>query len=369
MGQAKAKVSAPAKPLTTRVVDQLASVKFAVTLVVLIAIACIVGTVMPQGGDVAKYLAKYPLAADRMKLFGALGLTNIFYSWWFIGLLCVLAASIATCSARRFATMRRTTGYARMRALGSMLTHISMLLILAGGVIRGVWGEKGYLELREGETVAQFVENRGVKLLPFTVQLAKFEIETYDQQPEQLLVKSQSRQDALPVKLGVEQLFGEFKITVLKYIPDFTVDMQSREITSRSSRPNNPAILVAVNGPTYQNHRWVFAKFPEFDHSPKTSPLEMVYVAKVTGGAIKSFKSTLHFDGRETTVEVNRPFSYKGYSFYQSGYNPNDLTYTSLQVVKDPGIPVVYTGFGLMIVGLFIVFYLNPWLNERRKQA
>jgi cytochrome c biogenesis protein ResB len=95
----------------------------------------------------------------------------------------------------------------------------------------------------------------------------------------------------------------------------------------------------------------------------------MVYVAKPTGGAIKSFKSTLQFGDRETTIEVNSPFSYKGYTFYQSGYNPNDLSYTSLQVVKDPGVPVVYTGFGLMIVGLFIVFYLNPWLNERRKQA
>jgi cytochrome c biogenesis protein ResB len=94
----------------------------------------------------------------------------------------------------------------------------------------------------------------------------------------------------------------------------------------------------------------------------------MFYVAKPAGGAIKSFKSTLRVDDRETTVEVNRPFSYKGYVLYQSGYNPNDRSYTSLQVVKDPGVPVVYAGFGLMIVGLFIVFYLNPWLNQRRKQ-
>jgi cytochrome c biogenesis protein ResB len=371
MGQAKAKQSTPAKPFTARIVDQLASVKFAVAVVVVIALACVVGTLLPQGSEVAKYLAKNPLAADRMKLLGTLGLTNVFYSWWFIGLLCVLAASIATCSTRRFATMRRTTGYARVRALGSMLTHISMLLILAGGVMRGVWGEKGYLELYEGQTVAQFVENRGVKPLPFTVHLQKFEIETYEQkQDDQLFVRWQAkgRQAVLPVKLGVEQAFDDFKITVLQYIPDFAVDTQTREITSRSSKPNNPAILVAVNGPTYQNHRWLFAKFPEFDHGG-TSPLQMVYAAKPAGGAIKSFKSTLRFDDRETTVEVNRPFSYRGYTFYQSGYNPNDPSYTSLQVVKDPGVPVVYAGFGLMIAGLFIVFYLNPWWDQRRKQA
>ncbi len=368
MGQAKAKQSAPAKPFSARALDQLASVKFAVVLVAVIALACIIGTVLPQGSEVGRYLAKHPLAADRMKLFGALGLTNVFYSWWFIGLLCVLAASIATCSARRFATMRRTAGYARVRALGSMLTHISMLLILAGGVIRGVWGEKGYLELREGQTATQFVESRGIKALPFTVHLAKFEIETYDQKPDDQLIvqwRENGRQAVLPVKLGVEQTFEGFKITVLRYVPDFTVDMQTREVASRSSRPNNPAILVAVNGPTYQNHRWLFARFPDFDHGG-ASPLQMVYAAKPTGGAIKSFKSTLRFDQRDTTIEVNRPFSYRGYTFYQSGYDPNDLSYSSLQVVKDPGVPVVYAGFGLMIAGLFIVFYLNPWLNQRR---
>ncbi|HTS17895.1 MAG TPA: cytochrome c biogenesis protein ResB, partial [Verrucomicrobiae bacterium] len=62
-------------------------------------------------------------------------------------------------------------------------------------------------------------------------------------------------------------------------------------------------------------------------------------------------------------------FSYKGYTFYQSGYNPDDLSYTAFQVVKDPGVPVVYAGFALMIVGLFIVFYLNPWLDARRKAS
>jgi len=60
---------------------------------------------------------------------------------------------------------------------------------------------------------------------------------------------------------------------------------------------------------------------------------------------------------------------YKGYTFYQSGYNPEDLSYTSLQVVKDPGVAVVYSGFALMIAGLFIVFYLNPWFDSRRKAA
>jgi hypothetical protein len=404
MGQANNKSNAPTRTFTTLVFDRLASVKFAVTVVVVIAVACIAGTLIPQGTDVAKYIRQNPDAAFRMELFGKLGLTHIFYSLWFIGLLCTLAATVSVCSTRRFSTVLRTSGYARYRAFGSMLTHISILLILTGGVIRGVWGEKGYIELREGETNAQFLTEKNVKLLPFGIHLAKFEIETYDQPKTDTDDKAQAKQGdccnallvawpeknlkaTLPVKVGEEQGFGEFKITILKYIPDFIVDMQTHEITSRSSEPRNPAILVAVNGPTYQNHRWLFAKFPDFTmHTKDTpatgpSPLEMVYQnhgavehKTMPSGPIKSFKSTIQLvEGEsvvgERTVEVNSPFQYKGYTFYQSGYNPDDLSYTSFQVVKDRGVPVVYTGFALMIAGLFIVFYLNPWFDARGKTA
>ena len=404
MGQANSKLNAPRRSFIALVSDQLASVKFAVTVVVVIAAACIAGTLIPQGTEVAKCIRQNPDAADRLELFGKLGLTHVFYSLWFIGLLGTLAATVAVCSTRRFSTVLRTSGYARYRAFGSMLTHISILLILTGGVIRGVWGEKGYIELREGETNAEFVTEKSVKPLPFGIHLAKFEIETYDQAKTDADDKAQTKQSdccngllvawpeknlkaTLPVKVGIEQAFAGFKITILKYIPDFIVDTQTHEITSRSGEPRNPAILVAVNGPTYHNHRWLFARFPDFtmhtkdDQSTGPSPLEMVYQnhgaaehKTMPTGPIKSFKSTIQLvEGEsvvgERTVEVNSPFQYKGYTFYQSGYNPDDLSYTSFQVVKDHGVPVVYTGFAFMIAGLFIVFYLNPWFDARRKAA
>ena len=385
------------KGVAARLIDTLASVKFAFAVVVVIAVACVAGTMLPQGADVAAYLHKHPEAGGQMALLGTLGLTHVFYSWWFIGLLCVLAASVAVCSARRFATAQRTTGFARGRALGSMLTHISILLILAGGVIRGVWGEKGYIEFHEGDTKAQFIVEGKERPLPFALHLAKFEIETYaakpvkrDDDPDQLLVAwpEKNLKAALPIKLDVEQQFADFRIKILRYVPDFSIDMSTREVTSRSNEPRNPAILVAVAGPNYQNHHWLFARFPDFVMPTKDghaspdqkSGLQMVYENHATAkpqrieGPIKSFRSTLDvIQGdnavvRARTIEVNSPFSYKGYTFYQSGYNPDDLSYTSLQVVKDPGVPVVYAGFSLMIVGLFVVFYLNPWLNARREK-
>jgi len=163
-------------PVMATVLGVLASVRFAVAVVVVVAVACILGTVVPQGMETAAYLQKHPGAAGGLEVLGKLGLTDVFHSGWFISLLCVLASTLAACTTRRFATVRRTTGFARRRAFGSMLAHISLLLILAGGVIRGVWGEKGFVELQKGRTLAQFQVGNELKPLPFGLHLDEFKI-------------------------------------------------------------------------------------------------------------------------------------------------------------------------------------------------
>jgi len=269
-------------------VDLLASVKFAVAVIVVIIVACVAGTILPQGAEASTYVQDHPAAAARFALFAKLGLTHVFNAFWFIALLCVLASSVMVCSTRRFATVKRANGFAKRRAFGSLLTHLSILLILGGAVARGVWGEKGSVALRAGETIAQFDGNTGPQPLPFALQLAKFEIET---------------DPAAGTRAAV---------------------------------------------------------------APETPPMMK--------RSIKNFRSTVQLVDNgvavgERTIAVNSPLKVKGYTFYQTGYNPDDLSWTSLRVVRDPGVPFVYAGFILLIGGLFVVFYLNPWLTAREAKA
>jgi len=389
-----------------RVLNVLASVKFAVGLVIVIAVACVIGTLLPQGAEAAAFIANSPKrgAARVLEILGPLGFTNLFQSWWFIALLCVLAASVATCSTRRFATVRRAQGGVRLRALGSMLTHISILLILAGAVVRGVWGEVGFIELREGETRAEFHTGRGPSALPFALRLARFDVETYsapkdaaaDRDPAQHLVvqwPARALSARVPINIGATHsltpagerptLDNTFFVKILRYLPDVAID--GDKIVTRSDTPKSPALLVEVRGPNYANHRWVFAHFPDLvvhssgpEHAPAPSPLRFALhreapVTRAPAGPVKSFKSTVEVvNGGATvpaTVEVNRPLKVHGYTLYQSGYNPRDLAWTSLEVRRDPGVPLVYAGFILITAGLFTVFYLNPWLEARKARA
>lgn len=401
---------------STNIIDLLGSVRFAVLIVAILAVVCTVGTLLPQGSDVAAYLQQNPGHAGRMKVLGVLGLTSVYSSWWFLGLLGMLAASIATCSTRRFLTALRVTGATRVRVLGSMLTHISMLLILAGGIARGVWGVKGWVELREGQTVDQFVVGDERRPLPFGIQLADFSIETYEPaggaeslagsnpqamtgaDHQHLVVRWPDRglKAEVPVILNQELTLApqdetpsdqnSYRLTALRMVSDFVIDTDTKEVRSRSDEPNNPAILLAIEGPGYSNNRWIFANHPDFSMRVENGhgaggelPLEISYhyepaAAAVPEGPIKSFRSDISLvqSGQvraRKVIEVNHPLRFGGWSLYQSGYRPEDLSWSSIQIVRDPGVPAVYAGFSLMIVGLFMVFYVSPWMMQRRKPA
>ena len=389
--------------------ELLASVRFALVLIVLLAAACVLGTVLPQGGEVAQYLRKHPDGERQMAALTRFGLTHVFDAWWFIALLCALSASLITCSARRFLIILRTTGTLRGRAVASVMTHTSLLLILVGASIRGGWGQKGYMEFREGQTVSHFVDGDRRVPLPFSVRLEKFEIERYAEtdpkgrskgeeggaNPGRIVIRwpDKGLVSAFPASLNVEQVVvpgdasleagGSYKMKVVRYVADFAMDTSTHEVTSRSTAPNNPAILVAMAAGGRTNTYWLFSRHPEFNMrsgagpAGPRAPFEMVYEMPDLPSPephIKAFRSTLDIlDGGivavRATIAVNAPFTYKGYAFYQSGYSEADSSWTSLQVVRDPGVRVVYAGFMLMIAGVFTLFYLYDRNGGSEKKA
>jgi len=382
----------------------LASLRFALGVVFLIALACITGTLIPQGSQVEQYLERHPGGQGWIKVADTLGFTHVFYSWWFIALLFLLATSLVVCTQRRFMTMIQTTGAVRVRVAGSFISHVSLLLIFAGGVVRAVWSEKGVIGFREGEAVSHISGSDQPMHLPFEIRLDKFELEHYATpsasgkgQMDLLLARwTGSREEtAIPVELqagdtlipagGASPESPALHVTVERILPDFIVDTGTGEARSRSEQPNNPAIQLAVSGGGHTNRMWVFARFPDMttpvggqDGGPV--PLQFRYIvnparmaAAVEGAPIKAYKSTVEIiEGGKSvltnTIAVNSPLAYGGFTFYQLSYNPEDLHWTLLQVVRDPSVPIVYGGFLLMMIGLTIVFCVGPYLDDQRKK-
>ncbi|HEX7078134.1 MAG TPA: cytochrome c biogenesis protein CcsA [Candidatus Eisenbacteria bacterium] len=69
---------------------------------------------------------------------------------------------------------------------------------------------------------------------------------------------------------------------------------------------------------------------------------------------------------RRAVIEMNRPLSYGGFQFFQSSYQQEGGREMSiLSVSKDPGEPVVFFGYGLLVFGMLVV--LTTRIAQRRE--
>jgi cytochrome c-type biogenesis protein CcsB len=61
---------------------------------------------------------------------------------------------------------------------------------------------------------------------------------------------------------------------------------------------------------------------------------------------------------RPGVIEMNRPLSHGGYTFFQSSYQiQGGREMTILSVAKDPGQTVVFIGYTLLVIGMIVVFF------------
>ena len=211
------------------VVKFFSSVKLAIALIILITLASILGTLIPQGRSAAEYAARYGSLAGP---FSSLQLTRLYQSGWYLTLLILFALNIAVCTGTRLSAKwrrafgppaaadaqglallktrskfrlalplaaardrvagpLRARGYrlteaspakglsllARKKRLGwfgSDVVHLGLLVILAGGFVSGLGGRRADLALLEGQTAE-------VPRASFKVRLDKFETVYYPQ--------------------------------------------------------------------------------------------------------------------------------------------------------------------------------------------
>ncbi|MFZ1919983.1 MAG: cytochrome c biogenesis protein ResB [Terriglobales bacterium] len=216
------------RTVTRKTWQTAASIKTGVVLLILVVILAAAGTVILQRPMTEPDDMQRAYSPQALRLLDAVGLTDVFHAWWFIGLmllvsLCIIAASIDRFpNAWRFysrpykypdATFRRALHpqksiaisdeesglVAAERALHSIgmkpervvredhfglfaerhrmsemavyIVHASLLLIFFGWIVDGVYGWRGELTLNEGQT-SNVIELRDGKpqALPFAIR-------------------------------------------------------------------------------------------------------------------------------------------------------------------------------------------------------
>jgi len=65
-------------------------------------------------------------------------------------------------------------------------------------------------------------------------------------------------------------------------------------------------------------------------------------------------------------VSMNAPLAYGGYDLFQSSYHEDQSgTYSTLSVVHDPGMWIVFAGYGLAILGMVVVLITRITVHRR----
>jgi cytochrome c biogenesis protein len=86
-------------------VELVSSMRFAISLLTIVAIASVIGTVLKQNEPMPNYVNQF--GPFWFEVFGRLGLYSVYSSWWFLLILVVLIVSTALCVVRNAPKMLR----------------------------------------------------------------------------------------------------------------------------------------------------------------------------------------------------------------------------------------------------------------------
>jgi cytochrome c biogenesis protein ResB len=129
----------------------LISPKLALLLGIFLMFFVLAGAVLPQDGmsdpDLARtWHAEHPLVGE---IADALGLFHVFRSWPFLALIMALAVSTVLCTSARFLGNKGVRLTAA--AWGSLLLHIALIVLMAGGFVSAAARFDGLVILTEGQ--------------------------------------------------------------------------------------------------------------------------------------------------------------------------------------------------------------------------
>jgi cytochrome c biogenesis protein len=384
----------------------LADLRLAIVLLLAIAVFSISGTVIEQGQTLEFYQTNYP--ADPA-LFGFLswkvilisGLDHVYRTWWFLALLIVFGASLTACTfTRQFPALgaaQRWKYYSQPRQfqklalsaelsetdltalaerlsqkryrvfqegtqlygrkgivgrIGPIIVHASMLLILAGAILGAMTGFFAQELVPSGETFqirnifdagpwakAQIPKDWSVRVNRFWIDYTPEG--NIDQFYSDLSVLNQGGNEVDRKTIHVNEPLRHKGVTF--YQADWGIAAVQVKLNN-SPVLQLPMKLLENNGPRFWG-TWLPTR-------PDMSEGVTLLASDLQG-------TVLIYDNAGQLVATVR----RGMATEVNGVSLSLVDVvgsTGLQIKADPGIPLVYAGFGLLMLGVMMSYLMGP---------
>ena len=406
----------PSSGLTDTIWKFFASIQLTIVLLLSLAATSIIGTLIPQNADPGEYLKAF--GDFYFRFFHALDIFDMYHSWWFQLLLLLLVLNIIICSIDRlvankkillvrrpkfkygrfqnaktdkqinigkspgevqeeFQTLwRRKFGHTQLDAtdggfrlygekwrwsrFGVYVVHLSVVILLVGGMIGSIFGFDGFVNLAPGDSAQRIrLRNSSQSLdLGFTVRCDDFIVRFYDSGAPELFKSSLS-------------IIEDGKTVVQKdIIVNDPLRYKGISFYQASYGPLPPkgarlSFTSKSSGMNYQREALI-GKPVELPENLGTFTLvRLNNAATFRGQQIgEAFVGVLSSAGKKDQ-EILLPRRFPSFDKMRGGEVNIAVQeallnyYTGLEVSRDPGVWVVYIGFILMILGCYITFFMS----------
>jgi cytochrome c biogenesis protein ResB len=325
----------------------LASTPLGVGLIVAVAVVLIWGTIVG---------ARTGLSTALHAIYGAV---------WFQALLALLVVSLVCCVLKVMPF--------RWSQLGFIITHLSLLLVYAGAMLTIHFGAQGVVRVVEGAATDSYFDPAFVSCSD-PARGQSVDLPTgFEKDAERL-------RERYTGEVRVQAALDEVTVIIDRYHPDATPHAE-RAIRMRLEDGDGNATSARVHAydrvDVELGGRTLTIEYPKrvplgfslrldefvarrYPHSSIPAAYESHMLVEGPGGATK----------REV-IAMNAPATIGGYVLYQSSFGTDRETgrpYTVLALSRDPGAPVLYAGFGALLVGLIVSFYVRPVLRRREQR-
>ena len=302
----------------------LADLRFAIFILLLISFCSIIGTVIEQDQPIETYKLNYPLTNQVFGFLSwdrilALGLDHVYQTWWFLTLICLFGISLISCTflqqfpslkiARRCQFFRTTVQFYRLK-ISTILNNLSFNKIVSRI-------KKNQYSIFQQKNIVYCYKGLIGRIAPIIVHFSM-----------------------ILILLGtiIGSLFG----------------FKAQEIVPKSESFHIQNIL------KNQNKVWLTWISNNQNNQPLTDGI--VIIIDNLEGYCSMYNESGKFLGNielNESVKFQRPITLL-----------EIISSTGLQIKTDPGIPIIYLGFFLLMGSTLISYitYSQIWIIQKNHQ-